>query len=114
MLEMTLPPGLTPLLQAYRRSDGVAQGGSITGSAVAGRSTLYRFDLASLPDGDYSCDITNPLGRVYVRKAGSAVTDAGSWVDLDLVVRVAAAPAYGDTQRWDTGVNQMNVTVTKV
>jgi hypothetical protein len=112
-LEITLVPDASPTLRAYKRSDGVAQGTPISGTAVGSRSALYEFDLSSLPNGDYCCDISSPLARLYVRKTGSVIVDAGSWVDLDAVTRVATLPAYGESQEWDSGTNQLNVTITK-
>ena len=67
LLELTLPPNKTPTLQPYTRDTATAVGSPITGEAVVGRPTLYRFDVSSLDDDDYVMDVANPAGRFVVR-----------------------------------------------
>ncbi len=47
-LDLTLPSGSTPSLQLYARATGLAVGSPISGSALSGRPTRFRFDLAAV------------------------------------------------------------------
>jgi hypothetical protein len=83
MLQLTLPPDRTPSIQPYARTTSLTVGASITGTAVAGRATLYNFNVSGLADGDYVVDVLNPYGRFMLRKSGTNLLIADEWWELD-------------------------------
>lgn len=84
MFKMTFPPSLSPTIQPYGRTSGLAVGSPIAGVAVSGRPTLYQFDASALADGDYELDIANPLGRALLRKAGTEYKLGAEWWEFDV------------------------------
>jgi len=83
MLELTLPPNRVPTIQPYARANALPVGAPISGSVIAGRSTLYEFDVDDLPNGDYVVDISNPYGRFVLRKFNTTYLMAEEWWELD-------------------------------
>jgi hypothetical protein len=92
LLELTLPPNKTPTLQPYTRDTATAVGLPITGAAVAGRPTLYRFDVSSLDDDDYVMDVANPVGRFVVRLSDPDYFIANEWWEIDILTDPASDP----------------------
>lgn len=82
-LDLTLPGGSTPSLQLYARATGLAVGSPISGSALSGRPTRFRFDLASVANGDYTVDLSGPAGGFVIRKETSDVYWASQFWELD-------------------------------
>lgn len=82
-LDLTLPSGSTPSLQLYARATGLAVGSPISGSALSGRPTRFRFNLASVANGDYTVDLTGPQGGFVIRKETSDVYWASQFWELD-------------------------------
>ncbi len=92
LLYLTLPPNLAPTVQPYTRETAVAVGTPITGTAVAGRPTLYTFNVTALVDGDYTLDILNPYGRAVIRKGPAGVLVGVEWWELDSLVKLSIDP----------------------
>lgn len=82
-LDLTLPPSSTPAIQLYSATTGLAVGSPISGSALSGRSTRYRFDFSSVTNGDYTADMTGPLGGFVVRKSTNDVRIADQFWEFD-------------------------------
>lgn len=82
-LDLTLPPSSTPAIQLYSVTTGLAVGSPISGSALSGRSTRYRFDFSSVTNGDYTADLSDPIGGFVVRKTTSEVRVAGQFWEFD-------------------------------
>lgn len=93
MFKMTFPPNLSPTIQPYSRTSGLAVGSPIVGTAVSGRPTLYQFDASALANGDYELDITNPLGRALLRKSSTDYRLGSEWWEFDS--GVAILPSIG-------------------
>ena len=92
-LQLTLPPGQFPTIQPYSRfPDAVLVGSPIVGVAVAGRATLYNFEISGLADTDYTIDMTNPVGRFLLRKSGLTYLVADEWWQLDYLTDPAKDP----------------------
>lgn len=83
MFQLSLPPRRTPTIQAFPRDSSTAISPIVTGTVVAGRDTLYDFDISAWPDGDYVVDLRNPWGRFMLRKAGDEYLVADEWYELD-------------------------------
>lgn len=92
LLELTLPPNKLPTLQPYDRDTTAVVGSPISGTAVIGRPTLYRFDLDSLDDGDYVVDVANPAGRFVVRLSDPDYFIANEWWEIDQLTDPAKDP----------------------
>lgn len=92
MLELTLPPNRVPTIQPYARNTALPVGTPITGTVIAGRSTLYEFDVDDLPNGDYVVDINNPYGRFVLRKFNTNYLMADEWWQLDYLTNPAEDP----------------------
>lgn len=79
MLEIVLPPNRSPLLRPFYRSSAVAVGPAIEGLSTSERPTRYLFDLSSLPNGDYSADVSNPAAAFVFRVVGRAAIFSASF-----------------------------------
>lgn len=111
-LDLTLPPSSTPAIQLYSVTTGLAVGSPISGSALSGRPTRYRFNFSSVTNGDYTADLSDPIGGFVVRKTTSEVRVAGQFWEFDTNVNTGTgARVVTITVRTSGAVPIQNATV---
>lgn len=83
MITLQLPEDAEPTIQLFTRHGNVPTGSSIPGTPTPGRITKFTFDVSSIPDGDYTVELTSPLGEFLLRKVGTLELVGDSWWEFE-------------------------------